>query len=143
MAASSSSSATQNDCRVLAGAFPALRLPSLDSAPAICCQSNITGNIAQSFWKNTVSCRNDRVVAITTTTTIRFRGTVAGHRQLGEIKEAYGTNASAVVSQFSLDREGGGRIPQGREIDGQFAEWKDGRTGSEVKDRRALARRDG
>ncbi|KAJ3094560.1 hypothetical protein HDU96_001566, partial [Phlyctochytrium bullatum] len=53
-------SATPNDCKILADAFPALQLQSSDAAPAICCSRNVTG-IGD---LGDIACRNGRIVYI-------------------------------------------------------------------------------
>ncbi|KAJ3118533.1 hypothetical protein HDU96_000951 [Phlyctochytrium bullatum] len=58
-------STSTNDCKVLAQAFPALTLQYDDVTPAICCTNNITGGLGNSsIAENTITCGNDRIVAI-------------------------------------------------------------------------------
>ncbi|KAJ3099520.1 hypothetical protein HDU96_010683 [Phlyctochytrium bullatum] len=54
---------TPNDCSTLKALFPTLGI--VDSAPAICCNQNITGSVVPSVdSKYSITCRDNRLVAL-------------------------------------------------------------------------------
>ncbi|KAJ3097245.1 hypothetical protein HDU96_000454 [Phlyctochytrium bullatum] len=53
-----------NDCGVLADAFPALQLPSSSDNPRICCTGDLTPDVDLRKLENAIYCRGERIAVI-------------------------------------------------------------------------------